>query len=287
MAAAAYQQQQQGAPHLGLGYTAAIEGSTSLGSSYGTARHEQGQHELGPSAGGQFGVLELTDVPRQQQQQPGQEQQQEEGAGLAEAPPDLATWRARLFDVGSRGETLVLSSAEYATYFPHVDNVYSHRSTQRYKRRSFVSHYWDCRMKGRPSGTAPGAGDPNRRKRKRAVRERDLCDVKIKIVEYAGGARVALGEGHVLFSLAAAVPGPQGGGKELQVAPGDTVWTIQRVNGNGGNGRAGGVAGPHRHTLQQSDAIKRNSVQRMQARREREAKKTQVRGLASSGGNVC
>src|SRR6201995_284667 len=90
----------------------------------------------------------------------------------------------------------------FETYFPHVDNVYSHRSTQKYKRKAFVSHYWDCRLKGRPSGT-PKSDDPNKKKRKRQARERDLCDVKIKITEYfsAGEARQQglslLGEGAV------------------------------------------------------------------------------------------
>ncbi|EXJ58832.1 hypothetical protein A1O7_06262 [Cladophialophora yegresii CBS 114405] len=95
-------------------------------------------------------------------------------------PPDLEEWRENLFNVN---ETLVLSEEEFLTYFPHVDNVYSHRSTQKYKRKAFVSHYWDCRLKGRPSGT-PKSDDPNKKKRKRTARERDLCDVKIKITEY-------------------------------------------------------------------------------------------------------
>ncbi|EEH40774.2 hypothetical protein PAAG_02750 [Paracoccidioides lutzii Pb01] len=80
-----------------------------------------------------------------------------------------------------------MSEEEFQTYFPHVDNVYSHRSTQKYKRKLFVSHYWDCRLKGRPPGT-PKSRDPSKKKRKRTARERDLCDVKIKITEYFPGA---------------------------------------------------------------------------------------------------
>lgn len=75
----------------------------------------------------------------------------------------------------------------FQTYFPYVDNVYSHRSTQRYKRKPFICHYWDCRLKGRPPGT-PKSRDPNKKKRRRVARERDLCDVKIKITEYQPGA---------------------------------------------------------------------------------------------------
>lgn len=81
---------------------------------------------------------------------------------------------------------MVLSNftlCRFQTYFPHIDNVYSHRSTQRHKRKSFVSHYWDCRLKGRPPGTKKST-DPDKKKRKRVARERDLCDVKIKITEF-------------------------------------------------------------------------------------------------------
>jgi len=56
-------------------------------------------------------------------------------------------------------------------------------------------------------------------------------------------------------------------------------YTIQRVNGNGGNGKGDGVAGPHKHTLEESDRVKKNSVQRWLMKNERERKKSQVRSL--------
>ena len=43
-------------------------------------------------------------------------------------------------------------------------------------------------------------------------------------------------------------------------------YTFQRVNGNGGNGKGDGVAGPHKHTLEESDRVKKNSVIRWQAK---------------------
>ena len=148
-----------------------------------------------------------------------------------------------------------------------MDNVYSHRSTQRYKRKPFVSHYWDCRMKGRPSGT-PKSDDPNKKKRKRVARERDLCDVKIKVTEYFPGAQISPDDdaaaAAALQAQLAAFPG------------GEKFWTVQRVNGNGGNGKGDGVAGPHKHTLERSDEIKKNSVQRLLAKQEKETKKQQV-----------
>lgn len=230
-------------------------------------------------------------------------------------PPDLQRWRERLFNVD---ELMTLTEDEYdgpgvihalanfrfphcrfLTYFPHVDNVYSHRSTQRYKRKPFISHYWDCRLKGRPAGT-PKSDDPNKKKRKRHARERDLCDVKIKITEYFPGARSMMGpdfaatddSSHNIFS-----PDEQFGPslhQEQQSQPFDMLasvdgapsitaennggkyYTIQRVNGNGGNGKGDGVAGPHKHTLEESDRVKKNSVTRCMIKEEKEKKKTTV-----------
>lgn len=189
----------------------------------------------------------------------------------------------------------------FLTYFPHVDNIYSHRSTQKYKRKPFVSHYWDCRLKGRPPGT-PKSDDPNKKKRKRTARPRDLCDVKIKITEYFPGAMLQPGF----------VPdGPQGSiettaGQLMQItsigqppqqqpfgmlvanpnnhpgAAGQRYYTIQRVNGNGGNGKGDGVAGPHKHTLEESDHVKKNSVMRSLLKDDKEKKKTQVSAFSTS-----
>lgn len=59
-------------------------------------------------------------------------------------------------------------------------------------------------------------------------------------------------------------------------ATGQRYYTIQRVNGNGGNGKGDGVAGPHKHTLAESDRVKKNSVQRFLMKKDKEEKKTQV-----------
>ncbi|KAL7956291.1 hypothetical protein V8C34DRAFT_315734 [Trichoderma compactum] len=187
-------------------------------------------------------------------------------AKLVIDPPDLQAWRERLFQVD---HLIILTHEQFETYFPHIDNVYSHRSTQRYKRKPFISHYWDCRMKGRPPGT-PKSDDPNKKKRKRSARERDLCDVKIKITEYFpdAGAEAALDR-----DVAAAIAA--GTAAHSVVNAGQRFWTIQRVNGNGGNGKADGVAGPHRHTLERSDEIKKSSVQRFVTTRDKEGKKVQ------------
>ncbi|GAT27121.1 glutathione transferase [Aspergillus luchuensis] len=197
-------------------------------------------------------------------------------------PPNLDAWRERLFNVD---EMITLSEEQFLTYFPHIDNVYSHRSTQHYKRKPLISHYWDCRLKGRPPGT-PKSNDPNKKKRKRTARQRDLCDVKIKITEYFPGHDVMGSDLGVLDGLG--VPGPvlqesavreeeQAQGQQFGLLTpslnpplpeghpgvnGQRYFTIQRVNGNGANGKNDGVSGGHRHTLEDSDRVKKNSVQR-------------------------
>ncbi|KAI9369177.1 hypothetical protein BJX61DRAFT_520704 [Aspergillus egyptiacus] len=274
-------------------------------------------------------------------------------------PPDLEAWRERLFHVD---EMIVMSEEQFRTYFPHVDNIYSHRSTQHYKRKPLISHYWDCRLKGRPPGT-PKSDDPNKKKRKRTARQRDLCDVKIKITEYFPGYaaaaaaaaadadhQAAQGQGQgpgpgqlpMAFSpglvnigvealLADSLPGVNallqypspsspsssaaaaaaaaagalvaGSREENQPfgiltpnpplpeghpgANGQRFFTIQRVNGNGANGKNDGVSGGHRHSLEESDRVKKNSVQRFLLKEARERKKSlSVSGLESCQSNM-
>ncbi|KAI9882513.1 MAG: hypothetical protein M1823_005744 [Watsoniomyces obsoletus] len=243
-------------------------------------------------------------------------QQQDTDLSVLQAaiePPDLAAWRQRLFDVNemitmteeqyveSSGFEMIGALAErmivtrFHTYFPYVDNVYSHRSTQRYKRKPFVSHYWDCRLKGRPPGT-PKSDDPNKKKRKRVARQRDLCDVKIKITEYAAGQALdhggfsmappsasldpesptgffASGQASSAFGVLTPTSAFPPGHPALT---GNKYYTIQRVNGNGGNGKADGVPGPHQHTLADSDRIKKSSVLRGMMKEDKVRKKSQV-----------
>lgn len=167
-----------------------------------------------------------------------------------------------------------------------------------------MSHYWDCRLKGRPPGT-PKSNDPNKKKRKRTARERDLCDVKIKITEYFPGAmlradfvpdggQVQQDPGQSNNFFAPGQPGNPSMNQQQQFglpmvnsslnpshpgATGQRYYTIQRVNGNGGNGKGDGVPGPHKHGLAESDRVKKNSVQRYIMKRDKEEKKTQVRTL--------
>lgn len=59
---------------------------------------------------------------------------------------------------------------------------------------------------------------------------------------------------------------------------GSRYYTVQRVNGNGGNGKDG-TAGPHKHSLQESDRVKKNSIARHFLKIEKVKKKTQVGNL--------
>ncbi len=116
-------------------------------------------------------------------------------------------------------------------------------------------------MKGRPPGT-PKSDDPTKKKRKRHARERNLCDVKIKITEYSAGPSIS--ELAFTSNLEADVLGR---------VHGQPFWTIQRVNGNGTNGIGDGQPATHKHTLAKSDEIKKNSIQRLLAAREKDTRK--------------
>ncbi|KAF2842471.1 hypothetical protein M501DRAFT_1022452 [Patellaria atrata CBS 101060] len=212
-------------------------------------------------------------------------------------PPDLDVWRERLFNIN---ETIVMTEEQFLTYFPHVDNVYSHRSTQRYKRKPFKSYYWDCRLKGRPPGTKK-SDDPTKKKRKRVARELNLCDVKIKITEYQPGAlppelfvqasgpdQCVAQQTQTFYSQASVETFTSGGSLwpiNTIASPPNTMganpiysgkyYTIQRVNGNNGNGKNDGVSGGHKHTLQDSDRIKKNSVIRFAVKDEKEKKQAE------------
>lgn len=62
---------------------------------------------------------------------------------------------------------------------------------------------------------------------------------------------------------------------------GHKLYTIQRVNGNGGNGKTDGVGGGHRHTLEDSDRVKKNSVHRYLLKKSKDEKKVLVSGQFS------
>lgn len=154
-------------------------------------------------------------------------------------------------------------------------------------------------MKGRPAGT-PKSDDPNKKKRKRVARERDLCDVKIKITEFFVGATRDDIQGHLNLqprsqdfraehilakvngsamattqpSFDSVVSGAVANGNTTSalVPATQRFYTIQRVNGTGAGGTRGDQSCPtHKHTLEESDRIKKNSVVRWMAKPKKKA----------------
>ncbi|KXX79089.1 Glutathione S-transferase U19 [Madurella mycetomatis] len=185
---------------------------------------------------------------------------------FVENPLHLDEWRRKLFDLE---EAVFLTEEQFAIYFTWVDNVYSHRSTQQYKRKRLVTHYYDCRMKGRPPGRSKPDDSNNKKKRKRTARGRDLCDVKIKITEYPAGSASDLqaGDGVALNGSALA--------EALTILQSQRLFLIQRTNGNGTSGGSDGAPTSHKHSLAKSDEIKKNSVQRWLLARQKEARRNQ------------
>lgn len=59
-------------------------------------------------------------------------------------------------------------------------------------------------------------------------------------------------------------------------ADGARYYTIQRVNGNGANGKGDGTIGGHRHTMEESDKIKKNSIHRHFLKEDKERRKSSV-----------
>lgn len=120
------------------------------------------------------------------------------------------------------------------------------------------------------------------------ARERDLCDVKIKITEYLPGAtrediathlsqqprNDGVSAEAILSVVQATISGMPNWnpGNSAFGAPFTSTnvrfYTIQRVNGTGPNGKEEG-AGAHRHTLEESDRIKKNSVSRYMTKNEK------------------
>jgi len=192
--------------------------------------------------------------------------------------------------------------------------IRSHRSTQKSKKGPFQTHYYDCRLKGRPPGT-PQNQDPNKKKRKRAARERDLCDMKIKVVETivedgSGvgktftiervrkeglpqrarigdpadvGGEGSAADGQVLEQQLEDVMG-LGMGDDLQLndpGAGDGPHSLGILASNKAvdmdqYGIPGLLGEVHRHTLEESDRIKKCTVEREGIKRQKEMKKVQV-----------
>ena len=133
------------------------------------------------------------------------------------------------------------------------------------------------------------------------ARERDLCDVKIKITEYfpgsnssktvggnelttehSGGANLFASpsaNGHQHPAPTTILGSNDGSASVHQGEPGGSgarYYTIQRVNGNGANGKECVSTGGHKHSIEDSDKVKKNSIYRFLLKEEKEKRKSQV-----------
>ena len=123
--------------------------------------------------------------------------------------------------------------------------------------------------------------------------------MKIKITEFFPGAKALMGSELAVetpTSNNSSVPGqPNSGAHNVQsfnllrsnngVPPaqpgndGARYFTIQRVNGNGANGKGDGTAGAHKHSMEESDRVKKSSIQRHFLKEEKDRRKSLVRKL--------
>ena len=123
--------------------------------------------------------------------------------------------------------------------------------------------------------------------------------MKIKITEYFPGARAGrdssiTGEDTTEPDPFATSPttdgqqhpapsnilGSNDGSKSLpSIQPGsngERYYTIQRVNGNGANGKECVSTGGHKHSMEDSNKVKKNSIERHFIKEEKERRKSQV-----------
>ena len=113
--------------------------------------------------------------------------------------------------------------------------------------------------------------------------------MKIKITEYFPGARATmaqLGEEpndgtadnpDIIYPTETHAFGIMSNDSStLPGANGERYYTLSRVNGTNANGKGDSVPGAHRHTLEESDKIKKSSIQRAFLKEEKERKKITV-----------
>ncbi|KKK25092.1 hypothetical protein ARAM_004566 [Aspergillus rambellii] len=211
----------------------------------------------------------------------------------------------------------IFSSKEHG-YLRDLESIVDPPDLEAWRERLF---HLDDMIVLRPAPGTPKSDDPAKKKRKRTARQRDLCDVKIKITEYFPGYAAGNTSGSDADFIPLPMSPPPGGADVGAIDPplpaeslpgvsalllqypaardtaglnqpfgvltpspalpeghpganGQRFFTIQRVNGNGANGKHDGVSGGHRHSLEESDRVKKNSVQRFLLKEVRERKKS-------------
>jgi hypothetical protein len=81
-------------------------------------------------------------------------------------PPDLVSWRQRLFECNV-GETVRLSSEQWQLYWPFVTNIWTrHTSPYTPKRKTTVRTHWDCRFFKERADVSLGSGKRGKKTRR-------------------------------------------------------------------------------------------------------------------------
>jgi hypothetical protein len=96
--------------------------------------------------------------------------------GLLRNPPDLTIWRERLFSVP--GGKVVLTTEEYAAYWPYVSNVWRlHSRKKAVPLKGTQTTYFDCRLWRRETAKTQGKG-----LRDKPIRLASSCGIKLKVI---------------------------------------------------------------------------------------------------------
>jgi hypothetical protein len=80
-------------------------------------------------------------------------------------PPDLASWRQRLFEF-NEGETITLSSEQWQLYWPFESNIWTrHEPPYTPKRKKRLRTHWDCRFYKEKADISLGSGKRGKKTR--------------------------------------------------------------------------------------------------------------------------
>jgi 2,5-diamino-6-(ribosylamino)-4(3H)-pyrimidinone 5'-phosphate reductase len=101
-------------------------------------------------------------------------------------PPSLASIRHRLFEIE---DTVELSPADFATYWPYMDNVWGKQRTGApTKEQGVVTEWYWCRLRksAKPKLQQPKPAPEGKKTRKKRVREDIECGMAVKVIHTDG-----------------------------------------------------------------------------------------------------
>ena len=99
-------------------------------------------------------------------------------------PEHLAAWRKILFYLD---EPITLTTEEFNTYWPYVDNIWSYKSKNRPRKDGSYSIYYFCRFYRKTWDPKEPSGE---RLVQKTIREGAQCDCRMNITVYVNGTRI-------------------------------------------------------------------------------------------------